>query len=541
MQRNADMALINGSIITVDAGFSRVEAVAIRDGRFLAVGSNPEVEALIGPGTRVVDLGGRTVVPGLIDSHFHLLWNALTSSSCDLLEARSISDVQQILAAAAASLPKGAWIVPGPAWHEGLLAERRMPTRWELDEAVPDHPVFIPRGGHVSTSNSMALERAGIDDGTPDPHGGMIVRRAGDGTATGMLLDNANLLMRRVLPAPAPLEDQMDRLAAQMARMNMRGLVHATEPAIDARALEVYSAMRDAGRMTMRVDLLWRFLGRDDVGRVTALADFPSDAMLRFSGGKYMVDGGIEGAWVSQPHLLIEGEQLDAHYRGISMLPPGGEEELYECFLKIARAGLQLQCHAVGDSGIDAVLRAYARVDEMVPIAPLRWAVMHIHLPSDSAIAQMKRLGVHATIQDHSVLLGSNMVRWWGRERAEYGAPTRRLIDAGLLVSGGTDAPVVVNDPFVCLWWLVTRKTLHGEVLGPEQAISPREALELYTINAARVIGVADEQGSIEVGKLADLAVLSQDITAVDPDLIPQTDVLLTLLGGTIVHNAGLL
>jgi predicted amidohydrolase YtcJ len=419
-----------------------------------------------------------------------------------------------------------------------LLAEQRMPTRWELDEAVPDRPVFIPRGGHVSTCNSLALERAGITDETPDPNGGVIVRRPADGKATGMLLDNANLLMRRVLPPPAPVERQMEWLAAHMARMNARGLVHATEPSIDQRALDVYRAMREAGRMTMRVDMLWRFYSNEDAAKVTGLADFAADDMLRFSGGKYMIDGGIEGAWLGEPYLLVEGEQSDPGYHGLKMLPPGGEDELYESFLAIAKAGLQVQCHAVGDAAIDAVLRVYSRVNDVVPVGPLRWAVMHVHLPSDHAIAEMKRLGVCATIQDHSVLLGANMLRWWGGARAAYAAPTRKLIDAGLLVSGGTDAPVVPNDPFLCLWWLVTRKTLHGEVLGGEQAISLRKALELYTINGARVIGVDDRQGSIEAGKLADLAVLSQDIAGVEPNRIRDTEVLLTLLGGRIVHDA---
>lgn len=541
MTRHANTVLVNGNILTVDAEFSRAEAVAIADGRFAAVGSQSDIEASIGPDTKVIDLKGKTVVPGLIDSHFHLLWNAATSAACDLLPARSVADVQRAVAETASRLPEGAWVVAGPSWHEGLLAEQRMPTRWELDEAVPDKPVFIPRGGHVSTCNSRALEIAGIDDETPDPNGGVIVRRPSDGKATGMLLDNANMLMRRVLPPPAPVERQMEWLSAHMARMNARGLVHATEPSIDQRAFDVYRAMREAGRMTMRVDMLWRFYSREEAVKVAGLADFQADDVLRFSGGKYMIDGGIEGAWLSEPYLLVEGEQSDPGYHGLKMLPPGGEDELFESFLVIARAGLQLQCHAVGDAAIDAVLRAYSRVNDRVPIAPLRWAVMHAHLPSDAAIAQMRQLGVVVTIQDHSVLLGTNMLRWWGRDRAAYAAPTRKLIDAGLLVSGGTDAPVVPNDPFLCLSWLVTRETLHGEVLGGGQAITPREALELYTIRGAQVIGVSDSQGSIEAGKLADLAVLSQDITTVDPDRIRDTEVLLTLLGGRIVHDAGAL
>jgi len=533
----ADLLLTNGHIVTMNATSDICEAIAIRGGRIVGVGTQAEVESFAGEVTRIVDLDGRTVIPGLIDSHMHMLWCATSAASPQLLDARSVADIQAVVREAAANLPEGEWIVTGAGWHESLLTEGRMPTRWELDEAVPNHPVFIPRGGHVAACNSRALEMAGIDRNTPDPAGGVVVRRESDGEATGMLLDSASMLVRRVLPPPPPVEEQVELLAKMMRQLNGLGLVAVTEPGVDASRIEVYERMRAAARMTIRTDLLYRVNSIQDMPKLFAHRELLSDDLLRFSGAKFMLDGGIEGGRLKEPYLIVEGEQPDSNYRGLLMVPRGGEDELVECMLQMARAGLQVQCHAVGDEAIDVVVRCFERVNETVPIAGLRWAVMHIHLPTGDALERIRRIGAVVTVQDHSVLLGHNMRRWWGDERAAYAAPLRDILDAGLLAGGGTDAPVVPLDPFLCLWWMVTRRTLNGYVLGPEQAITIEEALRLYTINNARIIGVDQDQGSIEVGKLADVAVLDRDILAVTSDEIKDVKVLLTLLGGRVVHE----
>ena len=178
----------------------------------------------------------------------------------------------------------------------------------------------------------------------------------------------------------------------------------------------------------------------------------------------------------------------------------------------IAEAGLQAQTHAVGDETIDVIVRSYGRVNAEKPIRDLRWTIMHLFHPSDAALKKMAEIGIMATMQDHPVLLGHNQRRWWGDEHAAYAIPIRKAIDAGVLVGGGTDGPVVPVDPFLSMWWMTTRQVLKGYVLGKEHAITAKEALTLYTINNARIMGVEKERGSIEAGKLADLAVLSQDI-----------------------------
>jgi predicted amidohydrolase YtcJ len=234
----------------------------------------------------------------------------------------------------------------------------------------------------------------------------------------------------------------------------------------------------------------------------------------------------------------VPGEQTNPDYRGVLLLPPGGEDEFVEGLKLVAAAGLQAQTHAVGDETIDLIVRAYGRVDSETPIKPLRWAIMHVFHPRDAAISRMKEIGITATVQNHPVLLGHNQRRWWGDDRAAYAIPIRKLIDAGILVGGGSDGPVVPFDPFLSMWWMTTRQVLKGHVLGPEHAITPREALTLYTINNARIMGVDATRGSIEPGKLADLAVLSQDILTMPAEKIRETN--FTLVGGRIVHRDGI-
>ena len=535
----ADLILRGGRVITVDASWRIAEGVAIRGGRFVAIGDNAAVDALRGPQTQVVELGGRTVVPGLIDSHLHQLFAAINSPAVQLLATRNVAEVQEAIAARVAKTQPGQWVVASSGWHESILAEGRMPTRWELDKVSPNNPVFIPRGGHVVTVNSAALQLAGITKDTPDPEGGVIVRDPATGEATGVLLETAATLVRKVLPPPSG--NLRDLMKATMSELNSYGIVSVVEPGVDERQIALYRALDDAGEMTIRTDVLYRAMRKTEVEKgIAAIKAQKNSDMLRFVGIKFPLDGGVEGARMYSPFRIVPGEQPDPNYRGVLLLPPGKEDEYVEGLKLIAAAGLQAQTHAVGDETIDVIVRSYERVNREIPIRPLRWTIMHIFHPRDAAIAKMAEIGIMATAQDHPVLLGHNQVRWWGDERAADAIPIRKLIDRGILVGGGTDGPVVPVDPFLSMWWMTTRQVLKGYVLGKEHAITPKEALTLYTINNARVMGVEAERGSIEVGKLADLAVLSQDILAVPPDAIRDTKALLTTVGGKIVHRAGI-
>lgn len=534
MPQHADTILHNGHIVTVDSSFSVVQAVAIRGDRFTATGSDAEVLACAGPDTRIIDLGGKTAIPGLFDSHLHLCYTALEAPRVPLIDCRSIADVQAAIAARVAATPKGEWIIARMGWHESLLKENRLPTRDELDAVAPDNPVFVPRGGHVGCGNSRAFELAGISEDTIDPPGGLIVREVGSKRPTGLLLEAACYLLRGKLPPP---QAEKDLLRDAMRLLNSYGIVATMDPGLNAHQIGLYEDLRDRGEVTVRTDLMFRAYNLEDTKVGTAI-DFRNDDYLRYVGVKFMLDGGVEGALHYAPYQIVPGEQNDPEYRGMSLLPAGGEPEFVEALKLVARAGLQAQTHGAGDRCIDTIVRCYLAAAEDTPIRDLRWTVMHLHNPTEEVFGRIREGGILVTVQDQSVLLGANKVKWWGRERAEWSTPIRRMIDEGLLVGGGTDAPILPVDPFISMWWMVTRKTLQGDCLGPDQRITAREALELYTINNARIMGVEHLRGSIVPGKLADLAVLSQNPLEVPADAIRDTRALMTLLGGRVVFEA---
>jgi hypothetical protein len=366
-----------------------------------------------------------------------------------------------------------------------------------------------------------------------------VIVRDDRGEATGVLLENAAYLVRKILPPPPA--NMAELLKAGMRDLNSYGVVSVVEPGVDDRGIALYRAVHDAGEMTVRTDVLYRALKKADVAKgIAAVKAQKNDDMLRFVGIKFPLDGGVEGGRMTWPYRLVPGEQTNANYRGVLLLPPGGEDEYVEGLRLIADAGLQAQTHAVGDETIDVIVRSYERVNKEKPIRDLRWTIMHLFHPSDAALKKMAELGIAAMMQDHPVLLGHNQRRWWGDEHAAYAIPIRKTLDAGVLVGGGTDGPVVPVDPFLSMWWMTTRQVLKGYVLGKEHAITPKEALTLYTINNARIQGVERERGSIEVGKLADFAVLSQDILNVPPDAIRNTKALMTVVGGKVVYRNGL-
>ena len=324
----ADLVLRNARIHTVDANWSIAQAIAIRGDRIVAVGDNAAIEAHTGPSTQVIDLSGRTVVPGLIDTHLHQMLHGLNSRGVQLLDARSVADVQRKIAERVKETPPGDWVMASSGWHESILAEGRMLVRQELDAVAPDHPVFIPRGGHVVTVNSRALEKAGITRDTPNPSGGVIVRDE-SGEATGVLLQNAANLVRRILPAPPPPPTAAELLKGAMRDLNRYGIVGVVEPGVDERAMALYAAVRDKGEMTVRTDVLYRAITREQFEKgIAAIKAQKQDDWLRFSGIKVPLDGGVEGGRMRWPYAIVPGEQPNPEYRGVLLLPPGGEDEL---------------------------------------------------------------------------------------------------------------------------------------------------------------------------------------------------------------------
>src|SRR5256885_6318861 len=251
----ADIVLRGGKVITVDQSWHVAQAVAVRNGRFVAIGDDATIAHYVGPNTKIVELAGKTVVPGLIDSHLHQLFAALNGPAVQLLGAKTVADVQAAIGERVARTEPGKWVTASSGWHESILQEGRMPTRHELDKVSPNNPVFIPRGGHVITVNSKAMELAGIMKDTPNPDGGVIVRDE-QGEATGVLLENAAYLVRKILPPPPA--NMAELLHIAMRDLNSYGIVGVIEPGVNEQQMALYNSLRQAGEMTARTDVLYR-------------------------------------------------------------------------------------------------------------------------------------------------------------------------------------------------------------------------------------------------------------------------------------------
>ncbi len=541
---SADMILRNGAVVTLDGKSTRAQALAILGDRILAVGSNSDVENLAGPKTKIIDAGGRVVIPGLHDSHIHTVMGANNEAAVSLTAARSIKDVQAAIFERARTTPPGKWIQCASGWHESQLAEGRLPTRYEIDAAAPDHPVLIRRGGHVATVNSAALKIAGITKDTPDPKGGIIVRDPKTKEPNGPLFERSafSLVLKHV---PTLTRDELIAgLKTYTARLNGRGITSILEPGITLEEIAAYMELWRQGAMTTRARILQKVSCLDDVAALTSILapEFGND-WLKIGGFKYMADGGVEAAYLSERYKIVDGEQTNPDFYGKMMLPPGGLDELREMFEAAARRGWQMQVHAVGDKTITTIVDLMEEVNRKYSVRDARWIVMHVFLPQKESLAKMKALGLYATVQDHPIMLGHNMVRYWGEERAAQSIPVKTILGAGIPTGGGTDAPVVQWNPFESLWWMVTRK-IYAEskirVLGAAEAISREEALRLYTIGSAQAGFMENSTGSLESGKLADIAVLSDDYFAVPDDDIRNIHSVLTIVGGRIVHQQGL-
>jgi predicted amidohydrolase YtcJ len=535
----ADLVLKGGSIVTSNPLQPRAEMLAIAGERVLAVGTANEVAPLIGPNTGLIDLRGAVVVPGLVDSHMHVKLLAYDLPNVDLLPARSMADLVAAIKARVAVTPPGEWVISRALWHQGTLAEGRLPTRADLDPVSPDNPVFLPRGGHVAVANGSALARFGITRETPDPQAGVIVRDA-DGEPTGPLYDGARYApyVMSALP-PMPSGDAARALIAQqMAVCNGLGITSATDPGLTPAEVDAYLETRRADQATLRVHMLLQAYSVNDVRQaMEAYRPLAGDALLRFGGFKYVPDGGVEGAFLKDPYQLVPREQTNPDYHGGVHLPPGGVDEWRQMYLEAARAGFQYQTHTVGDAAIDQVLALHEEVAQQVPLDRLRWQVLHLFLPSADNLATMRRLGLQTSIQNVPALQGSAMDAYWGEERAQRAVPLRSILDAGIVSGGGCDAPAAPQSALGSIQWMVTRQCLDGKVRGADQAIDAEEALRMYTIDSARTQFWENEIGSLEPGKFADLAVLDGDPLTIEPTNIGSINVLATLLGGRAVYD----
>ncbi len=524
----ADLVLLGGSVVTLsEAGVA--EGIAIRGDRIVAVGSSSEVRAYVGPETRVVELDGRSVIPGLADNHFHGIGGG---PGVDLSRARSIADVIEAVAARAAEIPAGEVIRTNSDWHEGQLAEQTLPYRDDLDRATSDHAVVVVRGGHEYILNSAALARWSIDESTPAVSGGRIGRYE-DGRLNGELVDRAKNFV--VLP-PVPERSEADMLAAlaeSHRTLNSRGLTSIRYPGSSPLQYSALQQLKETERLNVRVEFLLR-APRSPQSLAQIMNEWPApgagDAWLKIGGVKLGVDGGFEGGLMREPYEEPWGE--GGAFSGLQTVP---REPFVETVRALHASGWRVATHAVGDAAIDLVLDAYEVANADAPLQGLRWVIEHGFIPRDDQFPRMRVLGLSVSAQDHLYLAAPSLAEYWGEDRAAWTTPLRAYLDADIPVSLGTDSPVVPYDPWWVLHHFTTRETISAGVFGADQRVTRLEALRAATEGYAYLTFSEDERGSLEVGKLADLAVTAMDyLTCPDPCL-ESMQVDLTVVGGRIV------
>lgn len=530
----ADLIIRNANIVTVDQRFSTASAAAIRGGRFIAVGSDAEVLGTKGRNTRIIDLHGRTVLPGFDDTHVHLSAGKDLETQVDLTHVRSIRDIKSAIAARARKTKPGDWIVGTRGWWEYQLAEGRLPTRTDLDAAAPNNPVSIP-GPHYIILNSLGLRLAGVTRSTPDPQGGQIYKDA-SGEPTGLLMDNAGRFARKFMPQPTETQ-KVAGMKRVLALANSHGLTSAGDPSGSLEDAAMYRRLRDEGQLTVRIDLAYDIDPAEPLEKVDReLSALPMpggdpDGMFR---ADEIGETGLDGAELTA--FLEHDYPAKPGYRGLQKVP---NEQFRQFAALVAKHGYRLRPHAVGDAAVDEALDAFEFANSQTPIVKRRWMIDHAFLLGPQHYERVKRLGLIINSQYmHNYELGALILKAWKRPLADRSEPYAEWLKNGIMFAGGSDGPIsYYAEPLLEIYGEVTRGTQWGGRLGPDQGISREEAVRSVTINGAYTTFEEKLKGSIEPGKYADFVILSGNILKVPAREIRNLKVLATVLGGRTVYG----
>jgi hypothetical protein len=538
MSMPADLVFANGPVLTMDDNQPVAEAVAVVGDTIVAVGGREEVAAEIGPGTRVVDLGGRALIPGINDNHTHPIAFGQSLRTIDARPATvaSLAGIQDAFRAAADRPPDGSgeWLL-ARGYDDTRLDIRRHPTRQDLDAATGVRPALLTRTcGHLAVANSAALARAGVSATTVDPPGGEIDRDA-DGEPTGVLRETAIRLVQELIPKPTRAQIKADLLVAG-ERFRAFGITSVGEAAIrTSDELAAYQELALAGNLPVRVSTMMLIDDTLDALEKLGIRTGFGDAWLRIGPAKLFQDGSGGGRTAA----MVDPYAGEPGNRGIAIYE---QAELDEKFSRAHRAGFQLSAHAIGDRAIAMILDAYEAALAVAPVADpkaLRWRMEHCGMCTPTILDRMARLGIVAVPQPNFVYeLGDSYRRNFTPEQLALSYPNRAWFDRGIVAVGSSDVPVVGCDPFIGLRSAVTRLTRDGETMGPGQAVTTGEALRMFTLHGAFATFEEGIKGTITPGKLADLAVLSTDPRSVAPEALHGLRCEMTTLGGNIVFEA---
>jgi predicted amidohydrolase YtcJ len=510
---DADLILKNAAVITLDAGQPRAEAVVIKGDKIILVGGNADAGTVAGAGTRVIDCRGRAVVPGFNDAHLHLFSLLRKLLSIDLSPAAvsSIADIKDAIRHKAEETPPGSWI-SGTDFNEFYLAEKRFPTRWDIDEVAPDHPVILShRSLHACVLNSLALQLAGIGTETPEPPGARIERDLATGEPNGILYEMLSDIRGRVVPAFT--RGELDEAIGLADRLFLSHGITSIQEATyrnDINRWQTLGKFKESGRLQSRVSMMagtdfWRQF------REAGLVTGSGDNRLRLGAVKVMVT------------------------RTAGQLYPS-MEELKSLTLDCHHADFQLAFHTEEEDVISAVIDTLEYVNGVLPVAGRRHRIEHCAECNPRLLMRLPKLGVVIVSQPPFIYYsGERYLATVAPDILPWMYRIRSPLDSGLVVAGSSDTPVVPLNPLVGIYSAVTRKTKANQDFRVEEAVSPQQALQMYTVNAAYASFEEDIKGSITPGKLADIVILSDDPTRVPPERIKDIKVEMTIIGGKVV------
>ena len=528
----ADTALINGKIVTMDEGETIAEATAIKYGRFLKVGTTAEVEKLIDEDTKVIDLKGKTVVPGLIDSHCHMMdEGAQRKLYVDVSEeagVHSISDLVSKLKERADETPKGEWVL-GYQEDDSKLAEKRHPSRYDLDKVSTMHPVMvITVGGHFRMVNSLALEKAGVTKDTADPVGGKFDRDE-TGLPIGGLHETA---IKVVIPEEVdlPTREQSREGAREILRDCARTGLTCVYDTVRKNQIRAAIDLKNRGELPIRVRMdvmIDLFPELDKLGIYRGLGD---DG-LRVCGLKFFFDGAISArtAAVTEEYLNRPG------FYGVMATT---REIATKTIMDAYKEGYRISAHANGDRAIEMYLDIMQEAQKKYPREDPRNRDIHCTVITPKLVERIKKLGILPTIFGPYVYYhGDKLIPAFGEERLERMFAARSFLDAGVKIAAHSDHPCAPYPPMMAIHGLVNRKTKAGKPIGQSQKLSVMEALKLYTVHSAYQQMDEDKLGSIEEGKLADMVVLGEDILTIDTEKIKDIPIEMTIVDGKVVYQ----
>jgi predicted amidohydrolase YtcJ len=552
----ADLIVHHAKVVTVDSKFSIFEAVAVKDGKIIALGEDQAIFKRKGRKTRVIDADGRTVLPGLYDSHVHPLSAATSELGGPIPSLDSLTDVFAYIKKKAASTPEGEWIVLRFAFPT-RLKEGRFPTKAELDQAAPRHPVLY-NAGPASMVNSMALKVSGVTRDTPNPTNGAIVKDPKTGEPTGMLRSAGRVL--KGVPSPTAGFSTAAKRAAvkKLLRLyNEQGLTSIADRNADRESLDIYLDLHKKDELTIRVNVARSFdpsgtreqvvrrfealPGKDKRGGPTGVGD----EWVRIGPIKLFLDGGMLNgtAYMRQPWPKGPTYQIvEDDYRGLLFIPP---KQLTMVVEEGARRGWRMTAHTAGEGAMDNLLDAYELVDRQIPIKERRFCITHANFPSQNNLERCQRLGVCADVQPAWLWKdGTTLAKVLGDKRIRWFQPYKSWLKY-TTIGGGSDHMIKLDsfeatnpwNPWLGIWVTLTRITERGTLLVPGERLTREQALRLYTINNAYISGEEKEKGSLEIGKLADLIVIDRDVLTCALGSIPNTRVLYTIVGGKVVYE----